>query len=223
MSSWHELEKEGVLWLFQVKPGGPIWVVFVGKDVRKSPAHGYFMRYEGQKELPVSALPPWRTEPDAWIELWPRKQLLASSTVEARANYQALLPLIDQHIDKYFDKRPYRQPNKPIPVEEIEHPTHHLKARIAKYEDELFEIRYLVYSPFGRYLPVTVARRPDGLECEWGHAWMTDNEGRRMRTMASDHADARAVAIADMAKLLVGDVSIRRRGDGSAPDEQAGT
>ena len=76
----------------------------------------------------------------------------------------------------------------------------------------LYEVRYFVYAPNGRYIPA-VTPSVGELEWEWGVTYPQDAEGRALRTLADDLESAESVAIEELNMLVDRDSEIRQQSD----------
>jgi hypothetical protein len=198
--------------MFPPKQGSRTAVYFRGRDVRKQPFQGHFIRYEGEGETPKGILPPWRKDPEGWFELWPLEPLYASSSGEAKDKYLPMLPYVeDGSRDDEFRKIPYQPPVVPQLIKDIEHPTYVSKARIVQYPDALFSVGYLVYAPNGRYMPASTPSISAELEWEWGVTRVQTEEGEELRTLADCLESAEDIAAIELEQLVAQDPEIKRR------------
>ena len=202
MAAWQEPAKSGGKhsWVFR-KLGSKVGVVFSGADVRLAPFEGVFLRYEGDKEAPQG----WNRNSQDWYELWPREPLKASSMEEAKALFTPLLPQIeDGSLDDQFERRPYQPPILPLVVKEIEHLSHVAKTLIVQHTSGIYELRFRVYAPDGKYYP---AQTPSIGErgWEWGRARMETT------TYADDLESAEQVALLELDEIVQADPEIKRR------------
>lgn len=212
MSHWHERKPNLGSWVFPARKGGRVAAKFTGEDVRVAPFPGHFLRYEGPEPVPTGAFPHWTRRPEGWFELWPREPLLASSMDEARERIDPLLPgLEDGSADDRYAKRPYVPPVRPTRVEEIEHATHHARAVIVQWPEGHYEVGYIVYAPNGRYFPAATPSISTELDWEWGVTSMADDEGRELRTLASNRESAREIAARELDLLVRQDPCIKLR------------
>ena len=214
MAYWHEINKDDGGWIILPKPGSRVAVEFRGFNVRVEPFRGRFLRYEGAEKLPqsINIIPHWKKNPEGWFELWPVEPLLASSMDEAKAKYLPLLPLAeDGSAEERFEKRPYQPPTRPQFVKEIEHATHHAKARILRYSDDLFSVVYLVYAPNGKYLPASTPSISADLDYEWGVTYEEDENSTPLQTMADNLFSAEEIAAIELEKFVAEDPETKLR------------
>lgn len=109
MAYWHEVSQNTGGWLILPEPGRRVAASFRGRDVRKAPFQGHFIRYEGAGKVPSGIFPSWHRKPEGWFELWPHEPIFASSMEEAKSLIQPLLPLIEAgSIDARFERKPYK-------------------------------------------------------------------------------------------------------------------
>lgn len=212
MGYWHELPKPDGGWIFLPPPGQRVVTCFVGRDIRKVPFAGHFMRYEGEERTRRGDVPSWHRKPEGWFELWPHEPLMASSNIEAKAMVAPLLPQIeDGSIDHLFDIRPYVPPIQPELIKQIDHPNRIAMAQIVQYPDGLYAIGYKVYAPNGHYLPASTPSINGELDFEWGVTYETDAEGNRLRTLADDLVSAEEIALIELNRFVDKNPEIRRR------------
>ena len=212
MAYWHELPESTGGWLFPPKQGSRTAVYFRGRDVRKQPFQGHFLRYEGDRELPSWPLCHWSHRPEGWFELWPIEPLYASSSGEAKDKYLPMMLYVeDGSRDDEFRKIPYQPPVVPQLIKEIEHPTCVAKARIVQYPDGLFSVGYLVYAPNGRYMPASTPSIGAELEWEWGVTRVQNDQGEELRTLADCLESAEEIAAIELEQLVAQDPEIKRR------------
>ncbi len=212
MAYWHAVTEDTNSWVFPAKKGSRVAVSFRGRNARKAPFSGCFLRYEGAGEVPTGLFPHWRRSPEGWFELWPLEPMLAYSMEEAKLLFEPLLPQIeDGRLDAQFEKRPFQPPIVPQWVKEIEHITHVAMARIMRYPDGLYSVGYLVYAPNGRYLPASTPNVSTDWYSEWGVAYATDEAGQRLRTLADDLTSAEEIAVIELNRLVAQDPEIKHR------------
>ena len=210
MPSWHEVQKNQGGWQFATKPGSRVAVLFTEDNVREAPFQGHFLRYDGPGAPTAKGLTPWRQNPEGWFELWPREPLLASTMDEAKALFTPLLPHIeDGSIDDQFEMRPYTPPAKSEFIKDLTHSARVAFARIVRWPDGLFEVKYYVYAPNGRYFPASTPSISTELEWEWGVTQVSDEEGRPLRTLADDLESAEKTAVEELDNLVARDPEIK--------------
>ena len=204
MAYWHEQARHIGRWVFPNRQGR-VTVVFQGHDIREAPFQGYFLRYEGEGEVKPMG---WKRDPVGWVEVWPREPLLAWSMDEAKAQFQPLLPQIeDGNLGEQYERRAYLLPVRPKLVAEVEHPTHQARARILRWPDGRYQVRYLVYAPDGRYFPASTPS-VGVLGWEWGVA------REDIETFADDLASAERIASEELAEVVTSDPEIKPRDAG---------
>lgn len=201
MAYWHKPAEHIHRWVFP-HVHSKVAAIFEGADARRSPFKGYFLRWEGEGEpKPMS----WKRDPAGWFKLQPREPPFAWTMKDAKAMISPLLTKIaDGSLDSQFDRHPYRLPDHPEAIKEIENPTYMAKARIVRHKNGQFQVGYLVYAPDGKYLPASTPS-VGVLGWEWGVA------RSNISTFADDLPSAEHIATIELDEITKSDQEIKLR------------
>ncbi len=212
MTYWHEPSREMHGWIFLPQPGSRVGVVFRGRDVRKEPFQGYFMRYEGRYVPPKGLFHYWLRTPEDWFELWPHEPLMAFSREEAIFKFEPILSDIENgSIDSLFDIRTYIPRVKPKLIEEIEHAAYHAKAQIFQSPNGLYNIMYRLKSQnHSDNSSISASVKSDEF-IEWDLKYEKDENGLALDTMADNLASAEEIALIELYRHVENSPKIRRR------------